>query len=267
MTPSQADHPGAANERAVGEIVVPLDGSDLADRALPVAEALATRWDVPVARVTVGEKDAEEPSDGIGNRGQVTTVAAPSAAKGIVEFVEGEPGRLLVMSTHGRGRIAGALLGSVAESVLRGLDQPIVLVGPEAGAPAAELRRIVVCLDGSRHAESVLPVAETWARQLGLRLDLIEVIDPAPSPVLGDYVRRVADRLDVETRAEVLSGTDPVNVILRHAQIEPGAMLAMTTHGRSGLARLALGSVAMRTVHESPVPVLVQRALDPQDLL
>jgi nucleotide-binding universal stress UspA family protein len=259
----------------VREIVVPLDGSQLATVALPVADHLAQRLGARVLPITVvpetGGTEAEPavvPAIGV-------TMAIPAAdpADAIGAFVD-EPGRLLITSTHGRGRVGAGLLGSVAEAVIRQLDGSAVLVGPSGDRTETvePLSRIVVCADGSPEAETVVPTAAAWAERLGLRLDIVQVLDPtagqdvaavAAGDVLDSgYVRAIARQLPAELRAdwEVLRGRDPVGPLLEYASGLPGTMLALATHGRSGWRRVAMGSVAMRLVHESRYPVLIQRA-------
>ncbi|HEY1391588.1 MAG TPA: universal stress protein [Ktedonobacterales bacterium] len=144
--------------------------------------------------------------------------------------------------------------------------------------------RILVPLDGSELAAKALPVAEGLCRQLSARLDLVSVLTPTVLPYVGGgpYIPGdVYTRIEVERAQEVekyLASTatemrqrgitiqahlrrgDPASGVLDSAQ-ELGTMLiVMTTHGRTGLARFALGSVADRLVRGGVAPVLLIRS-------
>src|SRR5690242_8977981 len=144
--------------------------------------------------------------------------------------------------------------------------------------------RILVPLDGSELAAKALPVAEGLCRQLLAQLDLVSVLQPAVIPYVGGepYVPgEVYTRIDTERTQEIkkyLTATaatarehgiatqihiergDPASGVLDTAQ-ELGTMLiVMTTHGRTGLTRFALGSVADRVVRGGAAPVLLVRS-------
>ncbi len=144
--------------------------------------------------------------------------------------------------------------------------------------------RILVPLDGSELAAKALPVAEGLCRQLSAHLDLVSVLQPTVLPYVGSgmYVPgEVYMRIDTERTQDVemyLAATaakmrehgvtsqthlrrgDPASGVLDTAQ-ELGTMLiVMTTHGRTGLARFALGSVADRLVRGGVAPVLLMRS-------
>lgn len=142
--------------------------------------------------------------------------------------------------------------------------------------------RIVVPLDGSRTAEGALPEAERLARNFGAGLHLVRVIDllsPEQVPVLmqieaAGYARALEEeereaRTYLErTAADLLEGDARVTLETRQGRVVPeliaatmpGDLLVMTTHGRTGIRRLALGSVAEEVVRLATVPVLLVRA-------
>jgi len=142
--------------------------------------------------------------------------------------------------------------------------------------------RIVVPLDGSRLAESVLEPAIDFARLMDARLTLLQVLPPpyffdtneaahgAPHSTgyarmreeAGAYLARVTGELagrGVQATAQVLVDPRPAHAIGRYAQESHGEMIALATHGRGGATRLLLGSVADKVVRTAPVPVLVLR--------
>lgn len=151
--------------------------------------------------------------------------------------------------------------------------------------PIATRACIMVSLDGSPAAEAVLPHAVTLARATSATLDLVNVVEPSsarwaggPSQTLGSgylnkpreadledaryYLASVRHRFSGEglkMRVEVLEG-DPGMALVRRAERDPGiTMLAMTTHGRSGLSRWPLGSVAEKVLCATDKPLLLVR--------
>jgi nucleotide-binding universal stress UspA family protein len=168
------------------------------------------------------------------------------------------------MATHGRGHVGPPVLGSVAEELLRRLAVPFVLVGPRCAEPWPDQRhRLVACLDESERSEAVLDVAAPWARSLGWELWLTEVLHPRDAEGARHpdrYVDTVVERLgDPRIQTRVAFASDVPHAILHVARAQQAAMLAMGTHGRSGLDRLVLGSVTMEVVHRAVCPVLVMR--------
>lgn len=256
------------------DIVVPLDGSPAAERALAPALELVRLTGVPLrvlSRVAQpGEKETlTEYVAGVADRHAAEThietqvVVRESIPDAIAEGLE--PGTLVCMSSHGHGGLARAVMGSVAEAVLRTLDQPVLVVGPHVDEDAKFAGRIVACIDGSHESQRTLEPARQWAAALGLPLWLIEVGDPGvPSEWVtrGDtfesaHVAGLAERMGGVEGWDVLHDKHPAHALVDMAATEPAALLVMATHGRTGWDRLRLGSVTTATVHNSTVPVLV----------
>lgn len=141
-------------------------------------------------------------------------------------------------------------------------------------------KRILVPLDGSTFAESVLPQAEMLARCGGAEIELLRVTvhpstfvyvpDPAALAELydsdrshcEDYLRemsnRVAQRSGLRVVTAVLEGT-VADAILDYAEETNADLVVMSTHGRTGMERWLLGSVAERVVRGAKVPVMLIR--------
>jgi len=183
---------------------------------------------------------------------------------------------LIIIATHGREGIARWRLGSIADKVVRHAESPTLVIGPNVKIDLApySLRRILVPLDGSTLAEEALPVATWMARTAGAELDLARVVSLiVPDFELSysvdiltevenaarSYLARVAGTLSgkVQTRTELLIGT-AAEQLLAHMKEAPAELVVMASHGRSGVIRAALGSVADRMLH-GPAPVLVLR--------
>jgi nucleotide-binding universal stress UspA family protein len=225
-------------------------------------------------------------------------VAAQSAAVAI-ETVEarGEPGPeigrvarereadLIVMATHGRSGLGRWLYGSVADHVLRHAPAPVLLVsalcGPAPARAAGAPGRVLVPLDGSPLAETALAPAAALADAFDARLLLLLVVEP-PSPGRAPYgAGYVAAAYDPATalqeargylegvacdlrrrghRADVAAAEGPAAATIAAAARERRvARIVMATHGRSGLGRMVLGSVATAVLHLADVPLVLVR--------
>lgn len=148
-----------------------------------------------------------------------------------------------------------------------------------AGSAQPALRRVLVPVDGSPLAEAVLPFVAAWAAPLGLEIVLVSVVPRVPPPLAEGAPEVIIDtmeRLRMETDAYVtalatrIGGTglpvltdvrigDVPAQILEAADAWQADVIAMTTHGRTGLSRLAFGSVAEEVLRHARVPVLVKR--------
>ncbi len=279
----------------VKHVLVPLDGSELALHVLPTARALAERFGADLHSVTVANDERE------GERSrQLAAAALHLGADDDHVFVTtgGDPAEMIAaraatlgscvvcLATHGRGRLRGALVGSVARSVLVRVDQPVVALGPMADNPGwsprpsnwpepLSVRRIVACVDGTESSEQVLPFATAWARALNMSVTILTAIDDEIEPIGGERAEtRYRDHPDAASYVEQLvkrwgdAGVevdgavvrDPISVasgILAHLEKRPAGMVALTTHARSGIERARLGAAAANIVRASVAPCLV----------
>jgi nucleotide-binding universal stress UspA family protein len=253
------------------DIVVPLDGSPAAERALAPALDLAHRTGVPLrllSRCFPDEQDAVgmylsklavRCGDVIVSTSAVTRDSIPDA------ILDGlGPASLVCMTSHGRGGLARAVVGSIAEALLRALDRPALVVGPQVTAPAFA-GRVVACVDGTDESELTLAPARAWADMTGEPLWLLEVEAPRdpdddlPRDVMeSGHLAALGHRVAADGW-DVLHGKHP-GTALADAAADPAVptgLLVVANHGRTGWARLHLGSVTAAVVHHAPVPVLV----------
>ena len=177
---------------------------------------------------------------------------------------------LIVMSSHGRSGFARWLLGSVAESVLRQSPCPLLLVRPEAAPTTAEFKNILVPVDGSEISQAVLQqmpallAASPGARITVLRAsglsfqDHAQVVDPAALEQFMQHLETEIASLQVEgyeMQYRVVDG-EASDAILTLAEELGSDLIAMSTHGRSGLKRFFLGSVTEKVARRAACPVL-----------
>lgn len=270
----------------IQHVIVPLDGSEHADAALAPATALARRFDATLVLlqavhpddVDLARTELSERAAAIGMPGTEIVLDPLNGPVGALrDAAEARPASVVCMTTHGRGGLGRALFGSVAEEALREVGGTFVLVGPATDPAAAIPGPIVVPLDGSHRSESILPVVTDWARALGVGIWLVHVADPADAEraraagqdiVEEAYVERVAASLPEGLPSvdwEVLHSADPALAIVDFAAHHGCSIVALATHGRTGVARVVVGSVASRIVKDHAGIVLVTRTAEVAD--
>ena len=285
-------------------ILVPLDGSDLAARALPYAVALARPSGArlilvratPVRTLTSAEAATAQIAAHDQLEAELGEVAAElrrealeaesyvyygQAAPAILDAAGAKQVDLIVMSTHGRSGLGRLVFGSVADQVLREAKVPVLLIPAacQQSEPAGRQPRVLVALDGSELSEEVLGPAGRLAATLNAELVLLRVTPPPDPRAYGDgygqpaaspdaaanqasnYLEELATLLRGEGRtvSTVAASGSPAETIATVARERGVDLIAMATHGRGGLARLVLGSVATATLHLASVPLLLAR--------
>lgn len=266
-------------------ILIPLDGSLPATSALYAGERLADRWDADITILSLMEKSdrkiaVDRTVEAQAKRIQrERDVEIRDVTYSIVDDIADEfdevSQTLVVMSTWARNRGA-AVVSNVAEAVMRHIRQPMLLLGPEDEiADDWPTGPLCVCTDGSAFARSIVPLAEEWAASLNLMPTVLTVIDdrkiPAEVPVgaesnaVARIARNFETTLDTPVSYDTLHGPDPADAIVDYARVVGASMIAMATHGRSGMHRLRYGSVAMKVIRGATCPVLVARP--PAELL
>lgn len=189
-------------------------------------------------------------------------------AKAIVAFANQQQAAAIVMSSHGRLGVTRLLVGSVTFSVMQRAQQPALVVraGVPIPAPNAPVRfsPVLVPLDGSTLAEEAIDTALTLLGQSRdpLEFHLFHVLTDDEDPTRWeDYLQGVAERL--RTRGYPASwslGRGPVAETIAHEAVQRRAgLIAMGTHGLSGVRRVLLGSTAEHVLHATTVPLLLHR--------
>ena len=214
------------------------------------------------------------------------SVEQGSPAELIIEKAAADKATLIAMTTHGRSGLNRWLLGSVAEKVLRTTTNPLLLVRANHEGKSGEqasVKSIVVPLDGSELAETVLPTVVRIAKKLGPEVFLIRAYSNPYSPFIsggGHYAVNV-DELMKDIRDQARNyleakmaelrkrGVEQISYLLQEgvaadeivsvADHTPESLIVMCSHGRSGVKRWVLGSVTETVVRHSSSPVLVIR--------
>jgi nucleotide-binding universal stress UspA family protein len=182
------------------------------------------------------------------------------AASSIVAHSISENVDLIAMSTHGRSGVRRLVLGSVTEQVLRQSTVPLVTASPGS---KMEGWAHVVALDGSPRAEGILDDVLPLTRILGATLHLLNVSEGAAGADVRAYLKKVALKVKawgVNVTTAVRQGSAPAE-ILRYATESRAGILALATHGRTGLERALMGSVAEAILRKSTCPLLLRRDL------
>ena len=290
-------------------LILPIDGSALSALAIPLAIRLAHafRAKLHIVRVHVSTPDTPDQSAAVSldetlrdiEREKLDAIVQTSASASVsttAELLEGPvvPALeryvkavgvdLVIMATHGRSGIKRAVLGSVAERFVHKSAAPVLLLHAKSDHDAvrtdlADLKRVLVALDGSPESEAILPYANALARLCSAELVLMQTAAPifeaasvlVPEVLYGEevtdagradeYLQWVAKRqsASLRVRTTVKRAASVTEGILQCAREESADLIAMSTHGRDGWSRVALGSVAESVMRHTDIPVLMLR--------
>jgi nucleotide-binding universal stress UspA family protein len=317
-------------------ILVPLDGSERAEYALPLAARIARHtgsmlvlvrvvniatdyW--PAITAPYSSSTLQAAVDGELQeattylervaastelaRLKVITTAMHGAVAPIVQAAAIEyDADLIVMCSHGRTGVVHVIMGSVAEKIARHSTVPVLIIREKAGLPemspdeVSQPLRVLVPLDGSTHAEAVLEPAAELLTALAesaqkVAVHLVRVIEPPAgekdvmhiaqnslskvSPYFNQtmeliregslapeiFEKHIAVTWSVALDSDVARGVVRIAENDQDAEGEGGFggcdLIAMSTHGRGGLQRLAMGSITERVLHSTKSPMLVVR--------
>lgn len=252
-------------------VIIPVDFSEASIAAIGVGRSLADRVgaDLELLSVTTTRYEnttaaalrslAAEHGTGVAHK--VVTIDHDDVEGRLVEEVLARPDALWCVGSHGRTAVGELLFGSVSADLVRDAEIPILVVGPRAvDRPQADV--IAVALDGSDHAEAILPAVAQLAAALGMRIRLLEVgrshLDGGDASETA-YVARVASSLatDGSIDYDVLVGNADHELADYVGRTSDVRILAMSTRGVPAGARLSVPSTAMRVLRHADVPVLM----------
>jgi nucleotide-binding universal stress UspA family protein len=255
------------------------------DIEIAVEDVIQQEREAARARLT---EIADQWSDVLDKKPEVEAFAGDTV-DAIKEIVAERNASMLAIASSGRGALSRWAFGSVADTLMRDSPAPILIIHPEHDAPdlgRVQFTRILVPLDGSDTAEQSLPEAARLAKAAGLPVILLQVINPsleysmvgqgvAPitpelyNEVEADFTAQANEALDrgAEKLGEVKGGI--TKTVLQGGTVEslkhysePGDLIVMTSHGRTGFRRFLLGSVAQSIINERVAPVVLVPAKD-----
>jgi nucleotide-binding universal stress UspA family protein len=288
-------------------ILVPLDGSSFGEHALPFALSLAHRAGaqlhlahvhLPPAPRIGDANDAElrgyehmyleRLAQRIQARWEVpitTMLLDGPVAQTLDEYAITTQADLIVMTTHGRGALSRFWLGSIADTMIRHVPVPILLVRPQEQPPdiahEPAVKHILIPLDGSALAKRMLTHALALGQLVQAEYTLLQAIEPIITAygtefyAVADneqiieplrlraqaYLDRIAEPLRAEG-LQVQTATvveQAAKAILNYAQAHAVDLIALETYGRTELARWLVGGVADKLIRGAAVPVLLHR--------
>lgn len=282
------------------KILVPLDGSNLAELALPYAEELAAAFNSEVVLVYVSEPAEDQYrhmhqlyiEDIAGQMRTCINKVSPLVLPGrpaeeIIGYAEKNDVNLIIMTSHGRSGITAWAAGNVASKVLQAAKVPLLLIRatkPPQREPGKHLlNRILLPLDGSEVGEAAVPYVQELIDRLESEVILFGVV-PAGQHIrtvggldyilypeqhlelvkaeAREYLNKVYRRLKRRkgrVRVEINVG-DVAREIINFAEETSASLIAISSHGRSGIAKWVFGSIAHKVVQASNTPILLVRA-------
>ncbi len=306
------------------KMLVPLDGSERAEVVFPYAKELAGRLGIEIVLFLVSrpsaqammpmqkayieqavervknqvievQKGLEPVPEPVDVQGQLLEGYPPDE---ILRYAEENGINLILMATHGQSGRKRWKIGGVASKIMSASKVPVLLVRAEipegVSEPEWPVKTVLVPLDGSELAESVLPHVKVFGKQQGsqpVEVVLLRVCEPPSIPSYygpelsgvpldwGKYVEQemVRDKerareylaelenkfkdKGIDVRSEVIQGK-PDDEIVEYANKNNFSLIIMATHGRSGLSRLVYGSVAANLLQGVTSPILI---IKPQD--
>ncbi len=295
--PIYIDETATQTAVSLQRILVPLDGSNLAEESLSVTRALSKAYQSQVTLFFVNQEATRQGllnrnSSGLSDEVEQTTylgeivsqlqtagvdadyqVGCGEIASEIGTFAR-EKMDLVVMSTNGRSGLQRLLIGSVANQVIQSSSKPLLLLRPTGDwrSRSTSFRRLVVALDGSEFSERILPYVTALALPFLSEVLLLSVAEGSTSEAYRATMQAYLERLAAELRAEgvnvrnLVAAGGPARTIVSVAGAESADLIMLATHGRGGLERLMLGSVADRVMHHMPCPVFLLPIRDQMDM-
>ena len=254
------------------DVVVPVDPTRPPTLAVSVAAVVARQAGLGVDIVTAPPHGSPR-ADLSARAGEARATGAPRVhaevlgttsdpAAAITDRARRPDAAMVCMATGARGPVCEIVLGSVSAAVVRSSRVPVLLVGPNVDRFGPRVERVVASADGSELSAGALPVASDLASSLFAELVLVRVVSDEGTEdgdaAHFDYLHGLASRYPGQpVQVDVLHDDDPARAIAGYAGGRGDTVVAMATHGRGALGRLALGSVAMTVAHTAACPVLV----------
>ncbi|MEO0180708.1 MAG: universal stress protein [candidate division WOR-3 bacterium] len=191
----------------------------------------------------------------------------------ITDFAEKEGADLIVMSTRGVRGLERIFIGSTTEKVVRNATCPVLTIHEKPDLPL-KIKNILLLTDLSELSKKAIPVAAQLSGTIGAKLTMLHIMETGvplskeDEGALADALKRVMESHlaevvspDFKEKVDlaVLKASDAVAGIGRFCEENPVDLIVMATHGRGGLRRALIGSVAEKVLRNLRVPVLTVR--------
>ncbi len=265
----------------MSRIIVPLDQSELAEEALGWAALLARTLGDSLHLLTVVPDDSG-PTDVQAYLKDVAGRPLLSGLEVTTEVLSGDPAdeiltaswegtSMIIICSHGHGGFKRMVQGSVADEIVRSAQVPVLV--DKSGGIAPSITNVVVTLDGSERSETALGPGRALARAAGANVHLLRVYNPmaeftmtpmGPMADMGDIAQKLYEAAEAYMQEAALEGETwdvrsgrPLDVIIDYAAEKNCEVIVMSTHGRGGIIRLALGSTSDAVVRAADRPVLL----------
>jgi nucleotide-binding universal stress UspA family protein len=279
-------------------ILLSLDGAESSEIVIPYVVELARTFNASIDLVGVAEgeneaqanllqkylKDMEAKLESRDLRVSISHLRGRPESE-ILNFAAKNDSSLIAMAARGKTTSVKWPMGSVAEKVLRTTTKPLLLVSrgcsPYTGDDLPVLKKVLVPLDGSELGESALPYAIEICHKTGATLQVLHIISSAYKMTGGtgyalklqhqllevlreeakEYLEGIADRLKKENigfKTETVTGY-PSIAILEYSRTNNVDLIAISSHGQSGIDRFVMGSTTDKVIHNSEHPVLLIR--------
>ncbi|MBA3631253.1 MAG: universal stress protein [Acidobacteria bacterium] len=265
------------------KVIVPLDGSSLAEQVLPTVRAFARSYDAKIEFIAVQNKEkqngknmGEEQAEYLQMVSSLLTADRLQAdfhlrkgetAAEIDQFASESNADLIVMSTRGKFEVNQLLSGSIAQKVIAKTLIPVLLIRPtnDWRSRRSMFKRILVALDGSEAAEAVLPYIRAFAQHFDSRVLLFSVPEGSESETYSEKIKHYLDDIAATLKEEgfdiitLVTGSGPARSILALSEEKKVDLIMMASHGRGGLDRqkIVIGSVTERVIQGTLCPVFI----------
>lgn len=273
-------------------ILVPLDGSALAEQALPIAARLARESNSALHLVHVhapgpdpihveGLPVVDEEMHSMAALHEKTYLERLAAKHGsgtfnplpvrlsgpvvptLNSYAQSVGAGLIVITTHGRTGFLQRWLGSVAESLVQGSGTTMLMLRPDNHGVVSEqpFKRVLVPLDGSKLAEEIVECAVDIAAADNSELALLRVVHTgsAEHDEANQYLEQVQLAREVPVHRQVVADDNTAHAVVENARSQDNTLIALTTHGKSGPPRTALGAIADGVLRAGVNALLVVR--------
>jgi nucleotide-binding universal stress UspA family protein len=259
-------------------VIVPFDSSLSARTALAPAADLAWRCGGRVVIVTNTDTSDKTAQDALKSRAMSMSGADvdfwvdtdDTISRAVIQAAKFRRDPIVCLAVRSKtgGLRRKPVLNAMAAEILVEAPSPLLVIGPETDVgQGLGLAEIVVALDGSHASEQVLPVAVELARALKLRLALVGVVREDSGGqdhhvAEAAYLRAHLARLEREVSDasfDLLEAVDPASGLLARLAQRDDVIIAMSTHGRSGVDGKPLGGVSQTVLLKSPRPMLFVR--------